>query len=109
MIMSQVLALSHFATAPVNETASIVAMARDLLMKCDGGRQSLTLDGAVAKTILEELIALSERGARAVNPDIVRRETAFSSLVQSATAQADREVSVRDAWFMQDTPAAGVR
>lgn len=104
--MMHVPALSLNATAPVNETFSTVAMARDLLMACDDGRKPLTIDGAVAKNILETLIALAERGARALNPEINKREMAFSSIVQTAATQSEREGAVRDAWFMQDTPSA---
>lgn len=103
--MINVPALSLNATAPINETASTVAMARDLLMACDRGRQPLTLDGPVAAKILETLISLAERGARVANPEVNRRELAFSSVVQTATTQGEREGAVADAWFMQDTPA----
>lgn len=92
-------------TAPVNDAFSTAAMARDLLMACDNGRQSLTIEGPVAKNILETLIGLIEGGARAANPDIGRRETAFSNLVTTGTTEAERATAVGSAWFMQDTPA----
>lgn len=107
--MIHVPSLSLNATAPINDVFSTVAMARDLLMACDQGRQSLTLEGPVAKKILETLISLADGNARAANPDVARRETAFSSLVKTTVVQGEREESVRDAWFMQDTPASGIR
>lgn len=107
--MSEVPALLPFEPAkPVNDLFSTVAMARDLLMACDNGRCPITIEGAVAKNVLETLIGLAEAGARAANPEINRRELAFSNLVQTATTQGEREEAVGGAWFMQDT-AAGIR
>lgn len=91
---------------PINELFGIVAMARDLLERCDGGRQQLVLDGPVARTVLTTLIDLAESGARAANPAVGRQERGFAGLVQTAVQQGLRDDSVSNAWFMRDTPAA---
>ncbi len=97
-------ALVPFApTAPVNDLFSTISMARDLLMACANGKQAITIEGPVAKNLLETLIAMAER--RPPPSSTPAERGMFANTVQSPAAVAERAVAVRDSWFMQDTAA----